>query len=114
MAEPIVVDLPNGQSIEVNENEWKELASANWNRLEDDGYVQWTQTIRRHADGRILVYVIYLPTSGILRTTGEILPAGSKSVPNVVERLAQQFDVPTNVPHFCIESYNRASSKSNG
>jgi hypothetical protein len=109
MAEPIAIDLPNGESIEVNENEWTELASAKWNRVEDDGYVQWTQTIRRHKDGRILVYVIVLPTSGILRTAGELLPAGSKSVPDVVERLAQQFDVPTNVPHFCIEGYKRAT-----
>jgi hypothetical protein len=109
MAEPIAIDLPNGESIEVNDNEWTELASAKWNRLEDDGYVQWTQTIRRHKDGRILVYVIVLPTSGILRTAGELLPAGSKGVPNVVERLAEQFDVPTNVPHFCIEGYKRAT-----
>ncbi|MBA3481222.1 MAG: hypothetical protein H0T51_05345 [Pirellulales bacterium] len=114
MAESIVIDLPNGQSIEVNDSEWTELASANWNRLEDDGYVQWTQTIRRHKDGRILVYVIYLPTSGILRTAGEILSAGSKSVANVVERLAEQFDVPTNVPHFCIEGYKRASGGQHG
>jgi hypothetical protein len=109
MAEPIVIDLPNGQSIEVDESEWIELASAKWNRLEDDGYVQWTQTVCRHKDGRILVYVINLPTSGILKTAGEILPAGSKSVTNVVERLAEQFDVPTNVPHFCIEGYKRAT-----
>jgi hypothetical protein len=109
MAEPIVIDLPNGESIEVNENEWTELASAKWNRLEDDGYIQWTQTVCRHKDGRILVYVINLPTSGILRTAGELLPAGSKSVPNVVERLAEQFDVPTNVPHFCIEGYKQAT-----
>jgi hypothetical protein len=108
MVEPIVIDLPNGESIEVNENEWAELASANWNRLEVDGYVQWTQTIRRHRDGRILVYVINLPSSGILRTAGTILPAGSKGMSRAVEQLADQFDVPTNVPHFCIEGYKRA------
>jgi hypothetical protein len=55
--------------------------------------------------------VINLPTSGILRTAGEVLPAGSKSVTNVVERLAEQFDVPTNVPHFCIEGYKRATTR---
>jgi hypothetical protein len=108
MPEPVVVDLPHGQAVEVNRSEWRELASARWNRLEDDGYVQWTQTVCRHADGRILVYVISLPASGILRTSGEILPAGSNEVPAVVDRLAEQFDVPTNVPHFCIEGYKRA------
>jgi len=111
MAEPIVIDLPEGESIAVDEREWQEIASANWNRLEDDGYVQWTQTVRRHADGRILVYVVYLPTSGILRTAGEILPAGSEDVPAVIQRLAEQFDVPTNVPHFCIEGFKRANPR---
>src|SRR5215213_9089026 len=111
MPEPIVIDLPHGQSIEVNENEWTELASAKWNRLEDDGYVEWTQTVCRHADGRILVYVVFLPTSGILRTAGEILPAKGADVPAVVQRLAEHFDVPTNVTHFCIEGYKRANKK---
>jgi len=114
MKESIVVDLPNGQSVDVNESDWTEIASANWNRLEDNGHVQWTQTIRRHKDGRILVYVIHLPTNGILRTAGEVLPTGGDSVTNVVERLAAQFDVPTNVPHFCNEGYQRAISRASG
>jgi hypothetical protein len=110
MSEPIVIDLPEGRSIEVTQ-EWKELASARWNRLENDGYVQWTQTVCRHADGRILVYVIVLPTSGILQTAGEVLPPGSKDVAAVVKRLAEEYDVPTNVAHLCIEHFKDASGK---
>jgi hypothetical protein len=110
MSEPIVVDLPQGRSIEVS-SEWKELASARWNRLEDDGYVQWTQTVCQHADGRILVYVIVLPSSGILRTAGELLPAGSQDVAAAVERLAEQYDVPTNVAHLCISHFEGTGGK---
>ena len=108
MSEPLVIDLPGGESIEVNENEWTQVAAANWNRSEDDGYVQWTQTVRRHADGRTLVYVLHLPTSGIMQTVGEILPKGSSDVPAVVKRLAEQCDVPSNVSNSCLEAYKRS------
>ena len=107
MAHPMAVDLPNGESIEVNDSEWMEIASEKWNRVEDNGHVEWIQSVRRHGDGRILVYVIYLPTSGILQTAGEILPARSDDVSHLITRLAQRFDVPTNVPHACSEQYER-------
>jgi hypothetical protein len=110
-SEPIVIDLPGGESIEVNNSHWTEIASSDWNRLRDDGFVQWTQTICRDEDGRILVYVVLLPTSGILKTAGEILPAGV-DVTDAVERLAQRFDVPSNVPYSCIQRYRRALRES--
>jgi hypothetical protein len=108
MAEPIVIDLPHGESLTVDDDQWTLIASANWNRLEDEGgYIQWTQGVRQHADGRTLVYVVFLPTSGILKTAGEILPPGSDAVPNTIYRLAEEFDVPTNVPHLCAEGFRR-------
>ena len=46
-------------------------------------------------------------SAGILQTAGEILPAGSDDVSHLITRLAQRFDVPTNVPHACSEQYER-------
>ena len=110
-SERTVIDLPNGGSIDIDLPEWHAIASANWNRLRDDGLVQWTQSICRHEDGRILVYVVVMPTSGILKTSGEILPDGT-DVTDSIERLAQKFDVPSNVPYSCIQRYLRALRES--
>jgi hypothetical protein len=107
MTESLVIDLPDGEAIEVGNAEWMEISSAKWNRLEDGGYAQWTEAVLRHADGRILVYVIYLPSSGILQTVGEILPAGTREVSELITRLAERFDVPSNVPHACIDGFEQ-------
>lgn len=110
MPVPVIIDLPNGASLEAGDPAWPELVSVGWSRPDDDGYVEWTQSICRHADGRLLVYALMLPPSGILRTAGEILPNDQELV-DVVERLAQKFDVPTNVPYSCIQRYRRAVGK---
>jgi hypothetical protein len=102
--------MPGGETVAVTADEWPTVASADWNRLSDSGFVQWSQTICRHADGRLLIYVVVLPTSGILKTAGEVLPAGSNVI-DAVERLARQFDVPSNVPYSCIQRYRRAEQK---
>jgi hypothetical protein len=106
-SEPIVVYLPHGETIEVNEDEWRELAAANWNSLEDDGYVQWSEVLRGNADGRTLVYVVEAKPDGIVTVAGEILPAQSPDVEAAVQRLANRFGIPTNVPHSCVAAYRR-------
>ena len=110
MPVPILIDLPDGATLEAGGPAWAEVASASWNRPGDDGYVEWTQAICRHADGRLLVYVMMLPPSGILRTAGEILSTDASLV-DVVERLARKFDVPSNVPYSCIQRYRRAAGQ---
>jgi hypothetical protein len=111
MSEPIVVYLPGGESIEVDERQWRVLASANWNRLEEGGYVQWSETVRRHADGRTLVYVVEAKPDGIVTVAGELFPAKSRDVETAIQQLANRFDIPTNVPHSCITAYRRIAAK---
>jgi hypothetical protein len=107
MPVPVIIDLPDGATLEAGDPTWPEVASARWNRPSDDGYIEWTQSICRHPDGRLLVYVVMLPPSGILRTAGEILADDADLVASV-ERLAKMFDVPSNVPYSCIQRYRSA------
>jgi hypothetical protein len=110
MSVPVIIDLPDGDTLETGDPSWPEIASAKWNRPRDDGYIEWTQSICRHSDGRLLAYVIMLPPSGILRTAGEILADDSLLV-DTMAALAKKFDVPTNVPYSCIQRYKRVAGK---
>lgn len=110
MRVPVIIDLPDGETLEAGDPLWPLVASAKWNRPGDDGYIEWVQSICRHSNGLLLVYVVMLPPSGILRTAGEILPDDSGLV-DAIERLAKRFNVPTNVPYSCIQRYRRVTEK---
>lgn len=110
MTVPVLIDLPNGVTIEVGDPAWELIATANCNRPNGDGYVEWTQSISRNADGELLVYVLMLPPSGIIQTGG-IVSSGDGELIDVVERLAKRFDVPSHVPYSCLQRYKRALAR---
>jgi hypothetical protein len=55
MPRSLTIQLTNGSSIEIDQDEWPQLGSAHWHSLHNDGDDGWELVVRKHADdGHIL------------------------------------------------------------
>jgi hypothetical protein len=65
LSQVLTIQLPDGLSIEMDETEWLQLASA-CHHLTEKGYFDSDLIVRKHTDDRTLVYVVVKnPEGGI-------------------------------------------------
>jgi len=109
MNDPLNVKLPDKSQMPVDELQWRQLWSATWASLREPGYLTWEPTLRRHEDGRSLVYVTLTQPGGSTSSVGEIVaPGGSLTEPLLrsVSRSGLE-----GLPANWIESMNKASGE---
>jgi len=110
MSQTLTIQLPDGLSIEMDETEWLQVASANCHHLTEKGYVDWDLIVRKHSDDRTLVYVVVKNPEGDTAATGELLLPGTTDVESSILRVAQQFDLNEQVQQTCVAALRRAVS----
>jgi hypothetical protein len=107
----LTIELPDQLSIEMDETEWLQLASANCHHLTEQGSFDSDLIVRRHSDDRMLVYVVVKNPEGDTTASGELLLPGTTDVESHIRRVAQQFDLNEQVQKTCVAAFRRAISR---
>jgi hypothetical protein len=111
MPQVLMIQLPDGITIEMDEIEWLQVASSAWQHLTESGFVDSELIVREHTyDGRMLVYVVAKNPEGQTTASGELLLAGTIDVESTIVRVAQQFDVNDQVVQTCVAELRQAIS----
>jgi hypothetical protein len=101
MSRPLRIQLPDGTWLRIDQDEWRLLASAIHFREQKGATDQ--VFVRRHADGRILIYVVLDHAAAELAiVAGEALPAPGSAAESAVKRLAARFALPQSVTEECL------------
>jgi hypothetical protein len=104
MATPtITINLASGLQIEVAPDEWPLIGEAEWTTQRDGGVVESHVLVRRHSDGRTVIYIDANPGEGPL-VKGDLLPAAATEVEGSVERFGELHDLPEWVVDRCVQS----------
>jgi hypothetical protein len=53
----LTIRLSSGLEIEINPDEWPEIGSAEWTEQRTGGLITGRVMVRRHSDGRTVMYV---------------------------------------------------------
>ena len=110
MTQLLTIDLPDGVSMEMDESEWLQLASANCHQLTERGYFDSDLIVRKHSDDRTLVYVVAKNPEGDTTASGELLLPGTTDVESHILRVAQQFDLSEQVQKTCVAAFRHSIS----
>jgi hypothetical protein len=87
----------------VDANDWPEIGSAEWTDQPTGGVVMARVIVRRHADGRTVMYIDANPGEGPL-VDGDLLPLETKELDDAIERFGELHDMPDWVVAKCIQS----------
>ncbi len=99
----IQVRLTSGLTITLAPQEWPEIGGAEWTTQRDGGVVEGRVLIRRHADGRALMYVDAQPGEGLF-VCGDLLPLETQEIDDAVARFGELNAMPNWVVARCIQS----------
>lgn len=99
----IQVGLTIGLTITLDPQEWPEIGGTEWTTQRDGGVVEGRVLIRRHADGRTLMYVDAQPGEGFF-VRGDLLSLETKEIDDAVARFSELHAMPNWVVARCIQS----------
>jgi hypothetical protein len=116
------VTLTGRPPVSIDTEEWPRIAHASDDSDSGIDYARhqqslsqgecdtYSMTVRRHADGRTLVYAVLdaaipewgAPAHGESRRGGELVPAGGADVASVIRRVGEDVGIPDGVIRDCI------------
>ena len=100
----IQVRLSSGLTIAFDPQEWPEIGAAEWTTQRDGGVVEGRVLIRRHSDGRTLMYIDANPAGDGVFVRGDLLPLEIKEIDDAVARFGELHAMPNWVVARCIQS----------
>lgn len=93
MPSHLPVRLSSGMQIEIDPSEWPEIGDAQWTAQREGGVVTAHVVIRRHADGRVIIYIDANPGEGPL-ILGDLLPPAAAEIEEAIGRFGELHDIP--------------------
>lgn len=99
----MTIRLSSGLKIELDPAEWPEIGMASRTSVRNGGYIAETLIVRRHEDGRTLIYLDADPGAGVW-VQGDIFPARVREIEGCVYRFSEQHGLPDWVAEKCVES----------
>ena len=93
MPSPLSVRLSSGMQIEIDPSDWPEIGDAQWTTQQEGGVVKAHVVVRRHSDGRVLLYIDANPGEGPL-VRGDLLPSGAAEVEEAIGRFGELHALP--------------------
>lgn len=99
----MTIRLSSGLKIELDPGDWPEIGSACRTSVRNGGYVAEKLIVRRHDDGRTLIYIDADPGADLL-VQGDIFPARIREIESYVLRFSESHGLPEWVAEKCVES----------
>jgi hypothetical protein len=90
-------------TIEMDPSAWPIIGDAEWTTQREGGVVAAHVVIRRHADGRTVMYVDANPGEGPL-VSGDLLPPAPAEIEEAIRRFGAAKEMPDWVAERCIQS----------
>jgi hypothetical protein len=102
MPRPLNIQMPDGTWFRIDQDEWKVLTCQVHTKPRGNERLATDQLfIRRHEDGRVLVYVVLAPASGELATvTGEVVAGADAKA--AIWRIVKRFSLPESIADECL------------
>lgn len=97
------IKLSSGMHVEVDPVEWPEIGCAEWTNERNGGVVNARVVVRRHEDGRMVIYIDANPGEGPL-VDGDLVPVKTKEIDDAVSRFGELHAMPDWVMAHCIKS----------
>jgi hypothetical protein len=102
-AEQLSIRLSSGMVVEIDAKEWPIIGEAEWTNQREGGVVEAHVLVRRHADGRAVIYLDANPGEGPF-VKGDLLPGASTEVEEFVSRFGELHELPDWVVARCVQS----------
>jgi hypothetical protein len=99
----LTIRLDSGLKIEVDPMDWPEIGSAEWTSQQSGGVVTGRVIVRRHVDGRTIIYIDANPGEGPL-VDGDLLAPQTKELEDAIARFGELHCLPDWVVAKCILS----------
>lgn len=97
------IKLSSGMPVEIDPSDWPEIGCAEWTNEKHGGVVNARVVVRRHHDGRIVMYIDANPGEGPL-VDGDLVPVKTKEIEDAVSRFGELHSMPNWVIAHCIKS----------
>lgn len=97
------IRLASGLLVEIDPEAWPLIGEAEWTTQREGGVVESHVLVRRHDDGRVVIYLDANPGEGPL-VEGDVLPAASTEVESSVRAFGELHELPDWVVERCIQS----------
>jgi hypothetical protein len=98
------IDLVNGSSLDIAEEDWPELACASHGGLQGGAYFIVRLIVRGHEDGRLLTYAE--EQVGAKKTTlGQLVGPSTLELETSVRALAGLRDLPPTLAEECLQQF---------
>jgi hypothetical protein len=102
-SEQLSIQLSSGMRVEIDASDWPLIGEAEWTNRRDGGVVEAHVLVRRHADGRAVIYLDANPGEGPF-VKGDLLPTSSSEVEEFVSRFGELHEMPNWVVARCVQS----------
>lgn len=99
----LAIQLASGLSIDVDPAAWPEIGCAEWTNQRHGGIVNARVVVRRHEDGRMVIYMDANPGEGPL-VRGDLVPVETREIEDAVSRFGELHGMPNWVIAHCIKS----------
>jgi hypothetical protein len=97
------IRLSSGMTIEIDPSAWPIIGDAVWTTQREGGVVTAHVVIRRHTDGRTVMYVDANPGEGPL-VNGDLLPPAAAEIEEAIRRFGASQEMPDWVAERCVQS----------
>jgi len=97
------IRLASGMLVEVDPTVWPLIGEAEWTTQRDGGVVESHVLVRRHADGRAVIYLDSNPGAGPL-VQGDLLPSAATEVDAFIDKFGELHGLPDWVVERCVQS----------
>jgi len=105
------ISLTHQAPVSINEEKWPVIAYGSdfSGKIKCQANEEWSVRVRRHADGRAIVYAVRdsgpggMPAGWHGARTGEIVPADA-DVADAIQRVGTEAEIPEHVIADCIQS----------
>jgi hypothetical protein len=94
--------MPDATWLRIDQDEWKMLTcQVHAKPRGNERFATDHLIVRRHDDGRVLVYVVLAPASGELQTASGEVVAGA-DISTTVWRIIKRFSLPDSIATECL------------
>lgn len=100
------IRLASGMNVDIDHAAWPEIGRAEWTDSRNGGVVVVHVVVRRHANGRTVMYIDSNPGEGPF-VHGDLLPRATNEIEDAVSRFGELHEIPNRVIARCVESIRR-------